>query len=132
VRRPIPHFRYDHLRIAKSDSEKEEILLLALLLDEPVWNERRWWVHDTLKTREQLGEYHNLVKELEADEERFHAYFRKGPAVFDEVFQMVKEEIEMKTTRFRKPIGARERLAICIRSTPYVVGRFPQVLTCMT
>jgi hypothetical protein len=42
----------------ESDSEEEELLLLALLLDEPVRNERRWWVHDTLKTREQLGEYH--------------------------------------------------------------------------
>jgi glucose-6-phosphate 1-dehydrogenase len=107
-------------------------LLLALLLDEPVRNERRWWVHDTLKTREQLGEYHSLVKELEADEARVQAYFRMSPAVFDEEFQMLNEEIEMKTTRFRKPIGARESLAMCIRSTPYVVGRFSQVITCRT
>jgi hypothetical protein len=68
----MPHFRYGCLRIDtdESDSEEEELLLLALLLDEPVRNERRWWVHDTLKTREQLGEYHNLVKELEADEDK--------------------------------------------------------------
>jgi hypothetical protein len=44
----------------ESDLKEEELLLLALLLDEPVRNERRWWVRDTMKTREQLGEYYTL------------------------------------------------------------------------
>jgi hypothetical protein len=56
-----------------SDSEEEERLLLSLMADLPNRNPRRWWVHDTLKRRDELmGEYHNLIQELEEDEERFH------------------------------------------------------------
>ena len=84
-----------------SDSEEEEILLLSILLCIPNKNPRRWWVHETLKLREALGEYHNLVQELQDDEERFHDYFRMSPAVFDELLVMIKEDIAVQSTNVR-------------------------------
>ena len=36
----------------------------------------RWWVHDKIRNRLQLGAYHNLVKELQVVEEKFYQYFR--------------------------------------------------------
>jgi len=37
---------------------------------------RRYWMHDTIRRREELGEFHRLVRELECDDERFKKYFQ--------------------------------------------------------
>jgi len=37
---------------------------------------RRFWVHDVLRRRDDLGEYARLVQELTLDSARSHGYFR--------------------------------------------------------
>ena len=101
-------------RTDDDSSEDEEVLLLAWALETDA-RERRWWVHDTLRKREQLGEFHHLIRELEEDDERFFQYFRMRPQVFNELLDMIREEITVEETTFRKSIGAKERLAICLR-----------------
>ena len=49
---------------SSSSEEEEELLLLAMLADEEDEKRSRWWVHDTMRHREQRGEYHTLVQEL--------------------------------------------------------------------
>ena len=76
---------------------------------------RRSWIHDTLKTRQSLGEYHRLVQELRLDSARFKKYFRMSPSVFDELLSMIGPLISKTNTNFRRPIDAGERLAITLR-----------------
>jgi len=44
---------------------------------------RRFWVHDVLRHRDDLGEYARLVQELPLDSDRFHQYFRMSTEQFD-------------------------------------------------
>ncbi|KAL7406674.1 hypothetical protein ABVT39_024408 [Epinephelus coioides] len=50
----------------------------SLVIDLRGCSRRRVWVHDILRGREQHGEYHRLVQELQLDGERFKCYFRLG------------------------------------------------------
>ena len=36
---------------------------------------RQYWIHDVLRARQELGEYHRLVHELRSDPQRFRRYF---------------------------------------------------------
>jgi len=47
---------------------------------------RRYWIHDVLRARQELGEYHRLVHELRSDPQRFRRYFRMSTSQFDEHF----------------------------------------------
>ena len=38
--------------------------------------QHQFWVHDILKRRHEYGAYYHLVKELELDNDKYHAYFR--------------------------------------------------------
>jgi len=44
---------------------------------------RRFWVHDVLRRRYDLGEYARLVQELRLGSDRFHRYFRMSTEQFD-------------------------------------------------
>ena len=50
---------------------------------------RRFWVHDVLRRRYDLGEYARLVQELRLDSERFHRYFSMSTEQFDYVLWLV-------------------------------------------
>ena len=39
---------------------------------------RRFWIHDVIRRREELGEYHRLVQELRCDADRFRRYLELG------------------------------------------------------
>jgi hypothetical protein len=67
--------------------------------------------------REKYGAFHTLVKELELDQNRsrYHMYFRMHKEQFDHLHDLLKKRIEKQNTKFRKCIGTRERLAVCLR-----------------
>ncbi len=44
---------------------------------------RKYWIHPILKTRQEQGEFHLLIKELQNFPERFEAYFRLSVVQFD-------------------------------------------------
>lgn len=97
-----------------SESEEDDMLLfLASQLSKK--RKRRHWVHSTLQKRKQLGEFHTLINELDADAERFKQYFRVSREQFEIILSNIQEDITKQTTYWREPIGARERLAICLR-----------------
>jgi hypothetical protein len=71
--------------------------------------------------REKYGAFHTLVKELELDQNRsrYHMYFQMHKEQFDHLHDLLKERRkereEKQNTKFRKCIGTRERLAVCLR-----------------
>jgi len=97
-----------------SSSDEEELLLLYAIAGSQQ-KRKRIWVHEINKKRENYGEYHRLCRELESHEDRFYLYFRMSQDSFEELYQLILPRIEKITTNWRKPISARERLAICLR-----------------
>ncbi|RVE44383.1 hypothetical protein evm_010953 [Chilo suppressalis] len=76
---------------------------------------KRKWVHEINTRREEHGEYHRLCRELESHEDRFYTYFRMSRSSFEELYNILKPKIEKLDTNWRRAIGPRERLAICLR-----------------
>ena len=76
---------------------------------------RRLWVHDILRRRPQLGEFHHLLQELHLDDGRFQRYFRLSRAQFDDLLARVGARISRQDTNYRRSISAAERLSVCLR-----------------
>ena len=95
----------------------DELFLLYLLRKKHknYKSKRRFWMHSIFKYREQLGEFHSLVKELSSHEDKFFQYFRMSQAQFNKLLELVAPDIMKKDTTYRKSISAQERLAICLR-----------------
>ena len=55
------------------------------------------------------------MPELRQDEKRFYIYFRMPSECFDEILNLIKEDITKKDTNYREVISAEERLAITLR-----------------
>ena len=71
-----------------SDSEDEHLMLLSfnLLLRRRRRRQKRsrFWVHEILQLREELGEFHRLVCELSSHKDKFFQSFRMSEAQFTE------------------------------------------------
>jgi len=67
-----------------SDSDVDKILIFAYFHTHrrTLRQQRAIWIHDKIRKRWQLGEYHHLVSELRRDSFRFKMYFRMSPTVF--------------------------------------------------
>ena len=66
---------------------RRELFYDSLLLMASKISKRRFWVHDTLLKRKELGEFHRLIFELQSDNERLKKYFRLTKRQFDEVLR---------------------------------------------
>ncbi len=94
----------------------EEELLLLLVVYRRCWPViRRVWIHEIIRKKQELGEFHRLVQELRLDQQRFLQYFRMSPEAFDNLLHIVGPHIRKQTTNYRKPISPEQRLAICLR-----------------
>jgi len=78
--------------------------------------ERRFWIHEVISRRGELGEHYRLVQELRHDPERFRRYFRMSTSQFDMLFDLIGPKIEKLDTNWRRSISPAERLAITLRS----------------
>jgi len=107
-------------------TNKNILIAIALLLDEEELKSavtqttasrkrRRFWVHEAWKKRGTEGEFNTLYKELVDDERKFYEYFRMSMYSFNVLLNKVKDDIEKKTTFWRKPVPPRERLAVTLR-----------------
>ena len=82
------------------DMEQHELLLIAVahkFMQLKTHNQRRkhrWWVPENIiiKNRLKQGAYHNLVKELQWDEEKFQQYFRLTREQFHQVLCYIEED----------------------------------------
>lgn len=97
---------YKYLAILRERRKDEEQLLfdesvtLIALYSRPC---RRFWIHDTIQRRTELGEYHRLIRELEADDERFKQYFHMTKDQFDEILGLVDDKLAKQITHYRLP-----------------------------
>ena len=77
--------------------EQHELLLIAVahtFMQLKTHNQRRkhrWWVHDIIKNRLQQWAYHNLVKDLQFEEEKFQQYFGLTREQCDQVLCYLEE-----------------------------------------
>ncbi|KAK3730871.1 hypothetical protein RRG08_058116 [Elysia crispata] len=92
-----------------------ERLQLLLLLWLKRRRNRRYWVHPIFQLRETFGEYHHLMQPVLSDDEKCLAYIRMRPDTFKTLLEMIGPHIEKRTTNFRKPLPATERLVITLR-----------------
>jgi len=93
-----------------SESSVEEGLLLLLVVRKK--SRKRERVHETDESREYVGEYHRLCRELQSLEDRFFTYFRMSRDCFEELHQLLEPKISKVVTNWRRPICSKERLAI--------------------
>lgn len=100
-------------------SSVQEVLLLALLFEEEEKRRRKrraiFWIHPINRSRQVEGEYQTLFKKLLLDEQRFFQYFRMSSRKYNELLDIIKDDIQLQNTRFRCCIPPIERLAVCLR-----------------
>ncbi|KAJ8911787.1 hypothetical protein NQ315_008840 [Exocentrus adspersus] len=111
------HFKYcaRSMFSDSSSSDEEEALLLWSLEASKRKRKRKHWVHPINSKREEQGEFHTLFAELLEDEERFFIYFRMSISSFNELYSLIKHDIQKQDTNWRKAISAKERLAVFLR-----------------
>ncbi|XP_058625881.1 uncharacterized protein LOC131536777 isoform X4 [Onychostoma macrolepis] len=95
---------------------KKRTIAVALLVirRKRAARKKRLWVHETLRSREQFGEF-RLAKELRSHSDRFQVYFRLSREQFDSLLSRVGPRISRIHTNYREPVSSMERLAICLR-----------------
>ncbi|XP_063224895.1 uncharacterized protein LOC134542187 [Bacillus rossius redtenbacheri] len=98
--------------MSSSSSDEEELLLMFALSKA---KRKRKWVHEINEKREVFGEFHLLCCELSSFEDRFFTYFRMSQEQFDKLHTLLEHKISKVATNWSKPIGTKERLAICLR-----------------
>ncbi|XP_031329354.1 protein ALP1-like isoform X1 [Photinus pyralis] len=105
--------------LGSSDEYEEEIeeACVAIMCIEAHCKRRSVWVHEINLNRENDGEYHTLIKILEKEEnsDRFHMYFRMSKNQFNYLHDLIKDKIRKIDSKFRRAIGTKERLAVCLR-----------------
>ncbi|KAL2102238.1 hypothetical protein ACEWY4_001406 [Coilia grayii] len=75
----------------------------------------RLWVHPLNLQREEQGDYYHLVQELQLDRERHMRYFRMTTDQMEQLLLHIGPDLTRHTTAYRKPIEAKQRLAVTLR-----------------
>ncbi|CAN7938962.1 unnamed protein product [Ixodes hexagonus] len=76
----------------------------------------REWVRFLLRSRETLGEYHHLVRDMRLDNgQYFFQYFRMTRQRFDHLLSSVGPRLQKRTTFWRKPISPTESSLVTFR-----------------
>ncbi|GBP23677.1 hypothetical protein EVAR_80294_1 [Eumeta japonica] len=96
------HVREAFKIIFDFDEDLQFLLAMKLLKSK---KKRRYWVHPINRGRQDKGEFHRLVRELESDDEKFHQYFRMNQAQYEEIHSLIEGDIKKVHTKFREPIG---------------------------
>ena len=77
---------------------------------------RKVWVKHWLKSWQSLGVYETLQAELRYEDERsYKIYLRMTSENFEEIFQLIKDDIRKENTKMGEPIPPRLKLAATIR-----------------
>lgn len=101
---------------------RRKVLSLALLCAMEEDNEERargrgrlHWVHPINQQRQEQGDFHHLVAELQLDNKKHHRYFRMSADQLDHLLSVIGPELTRQTTNFRAPIDPKQRLAVALR-----------------
>ena len=69
-----------------------------------------------LKRRQGLGVFETLLAGLQLEDEcNYKDYLRMTSENFEEIFQLIKDDIRKENTKIREPIPPRLKLAVTIR-----------------
>ena len=90
--------------------------------------ERRFWIHEVISKRSELGEYHRLVQELRHDPERFRRYFRMSTSQFDMLLGQIGPQIEKLDTNWRLMRTVRRRAALPIHTARRTAQHFTALI----
>lgn len=66
-------------------------------------------------SRQAKGEFNNLYHQLRQDEGRFYTAFRMNFECFDELLEMIRNDIKKNNTNYRDCIDPIQRLAVTLR-----------------
>lgn len=101
------------------ESDEEVVVVSAILIEEEERRKRRrkrkCWIHNINRKRFQFGEFHTLFPDLLEDDVKFFAYYRMTHAKFEALLNIVEDRLMRNVTNCRSPVGAKERLAVCLR-----------------
>jgi hypothetical protein len=64
---------------------------------------------------EVLGEFYTLFQQMLEDEKRFYIYFRMTKDCFNDILNLIGDDVCKEYTNYRRPIPPEERLAIVLR-----------------
>ena len=74
------------------------------------------WVKPCLQRRQSRGFYDQLVSELQIkDEDIYKNYLRMKPEHFDEILDIIRNDISKQNTHLRDSISAEVKIAVMIR-----------------
>jgi hypothetical protein len=69
-----------------------------------------------IQRRQLNGAYHSLLNDLRnLDQESFRNYMRMDLAAFEDLLTFVEHDLTKQDTKFRRSVGAKERLCIALR-----------------
>ncbi|KAJ8954112.1 hypothetical protein NQ317_007718 [Molorchus minor] len=97
--------------------DDEEFLAIAFLLSQRKKRKRRFWIHPLNTQRIQQSQFYILHPKLRAHPEKFFDYYRMSIISFNEVLNLIREDITKQDTHLRLAISAEERLAITLRNS---------------
>ena len=104
------------------DSDEETALaVVSLVLALKIKNKKKRkkrivWMKPWLQRRSYLGCFDTLLKELRSeDEPEYKRFLRMTSQIFDELLELVEEDITKENTRFRDATPASIRLAVTIK-----------------
>lgn len=77
--------------------------------------ERKYWVHPILKTRLSSSYYITLYPKLRDHDKQFFNYFRMSIKSFDDLLDLIKNELEANEQAVRYRILPQEKLIVTLR-----------------
>lgn len=102
----------EYLLDLSSESDSEEEWETEVLLYDVKKRRKSFWMSNYMKKRRTHGEF-ALTSEL--SDTKFSNYFRLNREQFSEVHSIIEPTIYSEGCNAQKPIGAKEKLAICLR-----------------
>ncbi|KAF0725426.1 protein ALP1-like, partial [Aphis craccivora] len=81
----------------------------------PSRSERSYWIHPFNIVRETNNRFFPFYGDIRKYPNKFVEYYRMYISSFDELLEKLRPYITKKTTKFRRPVCAEERLTITIR-----------------
>ncbi|KAL4143178.1 hypothetical protein QTP88_005538 [Uroleucon formosanum] len=93
------------------NSEEEDVVALVVI---KINRKHRFWVHPLLQPRYQTGQFYTLYNDLKQDENNFFCYFRISRQSFNELLNLIINNVSGEDTNMQRCIPAIERLAVTL------------------
>jgi hypothetical protein len=96
------------------DCCEEDVSLfeLYLLSEEEMRKNRKYWIRNMFRAREEKEEFQTLFGRLKDDRQIIFRYFRTSFSKFENLKQLLHTDIGKKNTKWRRHMRTEERLAL--------------------